>query len=144
MGMKSEDKDPLEGGPPQPKLRDAKPSVAGSIPSAMPSPSASAMSMIGAGPAREVVEGMATIEMMVKQISKHVPAIQTVFSPAVIEQMRTVAMAGLANLSQGGIGGVDLLGAGATPPPGMVPPAGAAPGGVAGPGIMPMPPGPPM
>lgn len=154
--MKSEKDDPLEGGPPVPKLRDAKSDSSGSsggsgsrIPSSMPkgSPgaSATAASLAGANPVREVTEAMATIEMMVKQMSKHVPAIVQVAQPF-IQQMRDVGMAGLANLSQGGTGSVDMGGAGAMPPPGMAggmgmaPPAGAPGGAAAGPSIMPMPP----
>ena len=152
MGMKSEKDDPLEGGPPVPRLRDAKSGGGSSdsrIPSSMPkgSPGAAsaAASLAGANPVREVTEAMATIEMMVKQMSKHVPAIVQVAQPF-IQQMRDVGMAGLANLSQGGTGSVDMGGAGAMPPPGMAgaggpmaPPAGGPGGGMAGPPIMPMP-----
>jgi hypothetical protein len=94
------------------------------------------MAMMGANPVKEVVEGMATIEAAIKQISKHVPAMAQLFQP-VIPQMRDIGMAGLANLEQGGAGSVDMVGAGAMPPPGMPlgPPAAAA-----GSPIMPMPP----
>lgn len=140
--MKSASDDILAGSPPQPKLRNAS-----APPPAMPKPSpgasSAAMSMMGASPAQELIEDMAEIEKRVKNISKHVPTMMQIAQPF-IQQMRDAGMAGVANLAQGGPGNVDLMGAGAAPPPGMgAPPMGGAPppgGGGAGPPIMPMPP----
>ena len=144
--------DMLEGAPPQPPNSPIR--KAGADANGIPRSSDAAMagasgalSVMGMQPVKQLVSKMAELEFLVKDISQVVPALSTVAAPF-ITQMRDLGMAALADMAQGGTGGVEL-GTGAPPPmmPGSAPPAGMGggmPPGMGGPGAgMPMMPPPP-
>lgn len=133
--------DPLSEPPPHPDLKTAKKSRSKFPPASQDNAErgAKAAHMLGLSPAMELVKNMKDLENLVRNMSKHAPALQQVFAPA-IAQGRDIAAASLSNLAQGGLAQSEM-GAG-PPPPGMGAPAGGPPaaggGGVGG--MAPMPP----
>ena len=141
--------DLLEDSPPQPPSKTRM--SANTLPKGSrdsESAASGALSVMGMQPIMKVVSGMAELEKLVKDLSLVIPAISTAAAPF-IAQMRDLGAAALADMAQGGTGGVDL-GTGAPPP--MMPGSGPAPGmgggmapgmmgGGEGPMMMPPPPG---
>lgn len=136
----SQDEDPLEGSPALPPLPAAKAPAAPAIPSASSSGDGGtrALAMMGAKPSVILLNGMATIEQQVQAMSQHLPGFIDI-AQAFIDQMKVLGMARIAEMANGGTGGLPGM-AGAPPPlPGG---GGMAPGMGMGAGMPMMPPPP--